>query len=216
MNIAIVDDHVLFRRSLKVLIELFPGYKVTHDASHGQDLIKQLAPASLPDIVLMDINMPVMDGYATTTWLRNNHPAIKVLALSTMDAEAAIIKMIKSGACGYVLKDAEPAELRMAFEEVMSRGYFYNELVTRKVMRSVGLLAETKGNSGTFANLSERELELLKYICTELTYKEIADKMFLSARTVEGYRDNLCEKLNLKSRVGLAMYAIKNQIVTSY
>ena len=199
-----------------MLIELFPGYKVTHDASHGQDLIKQLAPASLPDIVLMDINMPVMDGYATTTWLRNNHPAIKVLALSTMDAEAAIIKMIKSGACGYVLKDAEPAELRMAFEEVMSRGYFYNELVTRKVMRSVGLLAETKGNSGTFANLSERELELLKYICTELTYKEIADKMFLSARTVEGYRDNLCEKLNLKSRVGLAMYAIKNQIVTSY
>lgn len=216
MNIAIVDDHVLFRRSLKVLIELFPGYKVTHDASHGQDLIRQLTPANLPDIVLMDINMPVMDGYATTTWLHNNHPAIKVLALSTMDAEAAIIKMIKSGACGYVLKDAEPAELRMAFEEVMSRGYFYNELVTRKVMRSVGLLAETKGNSGTFASLSERELELLKYICTELTYKEIADKMFLSARTVEGYRDNLCEKLNLKSRVGLAMYAIKNQIVTSY
>lgn len=216
MNIAIVDDHVLFRRSLKVLIELFPGYKVTHDASHGQDLIRQLTPASLPDIVLMDINMPVMDGYATTAWLRNNHPAVKVLALSTMDAEAAIIKMIKSGACGYVLKDAEPAELRMAFEEVMSRGYFYNELVTRKVMRSVGLLTETRGNSGTFANLSERELELLKYICTELTYKEIADKMFLSARTVEGYRDNLCEKLNLKSRVGLAMYAIKNQIVTSY
>ncbi|TFF33371.1 response regulator transcription factor [Mucilaginibacter psychrotolerans] len=216
MNIAIVDDHVLFRRSLKVLIELFSGYKVTHDASHGQDLIRQLTPANLPDIVLMDINMPVMDGYATTHWLRNNHPAIKVLALSTMDAEAAIIKMIKSGACGYVLKDAEPAELRMAFEEVMSRGYFYNELVTRKVMRSVGLLADANGSVGTFANLTERELELLKYICTELTYKEIADKMFLSARTVEGYRDNLCEKLNLKSRVGLAMYAIKNQIVTSY
>ncbi|MEO7216303.1 response regulator transcription factor [Mucilaginibacter sp.] len=216
MNIAIIDDHVLFRKSLKVLIELFPGYKVICDASHGKDFISRLNSASLPDIVLMDINMPVMDGYATTAWLRNNYPAVKVLALSTMDAETAIIKMIKSGAHGYVLKDAEPAELRLAFEEVVSRGYFYNELVTRKIMRSVGVLADNNSSTNTFAKLSEREIELLKYICTELTYKEIADKMFLSARTVEGYRDTLCDKLNLKSRVGLAMYAIRNQIVSAY
>jgi DNA-binding NarL/FixJ family response regulator len=216
MNIAIIDDHVLFRKSLKVLIELFPGYKVTHDASNGKDFITLLKQGMLPDVALMDINMPVMDGYATTQWLRNNHPAVKVLALSTMDAETAIIKMIKSGASGYVLKDAEPAELRLAFEEVISRGYFYNELVTRKIMRSVSVLAEVNGQTNTFAKISERELELLKYICTELTYKEIADKMFLSVRTVEGYRDTLCEKLNLKSRVGLAMYAIRNQIVTAY
>jgi len=129
-----------------------------------------------------------------------------------MDAETAIIKMIKSGAKGYVLKDAEPQELRQAFDDLMSRGYYYNELVTRKVMNSIGQLTESQSTLGVFAKLSERETEFLKLTCTELTYKEIADKLCISVRTVEGYRDTLCEKLNLKTRVGLAMYALKNQI----
>jgi len=211
--IAIADDHALFRKGLAVLINLFPNYKVLFDASNGKDLIAHINPKQLPDIVLLDINMPEMDGYATAEWLKNNYPEIKILALSTMDAETAIIKMIRSGAKGYVLKDAEPAELKLAFDEVMSRGYFYNELITRKVMNNVNQLTQQKNTTGTFANLSERELEFLKYVCTEMTYKEIADKMYLSVRTVEGYRDNLCEKLDLKTRVGLAMYAIKNNLV---
>jgi DNA-binding NarL/FixJ family response regulator len=214
IKIAIVDDHALFRKSLTILINLFAHYQVLYDASNGKDLIAQLKPDSLPDIVLMDINMPVMDGYATTAWLRTNYPAIKTLALSTMDAETAIIKMIKSGAKGYVLKDAEPTELKLAFDEVMNRGYFYNELITRKIMNSVMQLTETKNSIGVFAKLSEREIEFLKLVCTELTYKEIADKMFVSVRTAEGYRDTLCEKLDLKTRVGLAMYAIKNNLVS--
>jgi DNA-binding NarL/FixJ family response regulator len=213
IKIAIVDDHALFRKSLAVLIDLFPACSVLFDASNGKDLITQLKPNDIPDIILMDINMPVMDGYATTTWLQGNYPTIKVLALSTMDAETAIIKMIKSGAKGYILKDAEPNELKLAFEEVMNRGYFYNELMTRKIMGSVMQLTETNG-VGVFAKLTEREIAFLKYVCTELTYKEIADKLFVSVRTVEGYRDVLCEKLDLKTRVGLAMYAIKNNIVS--
>jgi len=211
LKIAIVDDHALFRKSLAVLINMFPQYEVIIDAANGQDMIS-LLKLQLPDIVLMDINMPVMDGYAATAWLRLNHPTVKVLALSTMDAETAIIKMIKSGAKGYVLKDAEPQELRQAFEDLMSRGYYYNELVTRKVMNSIGQLTESQSTLGVFAKLSERETEFLKLTCTELTYKEIADKLCVSVRTVEGYRDTLCEKLNLKTRVGLAMYALKNQI----
>ncbi|HTI07588.1 MAG TPA: response regulator transcription factor [Puia sp.] len=213
-SIAIVDDHILFRKSLTVLIDLFPKYKVIYDASNGKDLIAQLKENSLPDIVLMDINMPVMDGYSTTAWLRDNYPQVKVLALSTMESETAIIKMIKSGAKGYVLKDAEPEELKLAFEEVLSRGYFYNELISQKVLKSVHELTEPRNKVGLFANLSEREIEFLKLVCTELAYKEIADKLFVSVRTVEGYRDTLCEKLNLKTRVGLAMYAIKNNLVT--
>lgn len=213
INIAIVDDHALFRKSLTVLIDLFPRYKVLYDAANGTDFIAQLNPKQLPDIVLMDINMPVMDGYSTTLWLKNNHPEVKVLALSTMDAETAIIKMIKSGAKGYVLKDAEPQELKQAFEEVMARGYFYNELISHKVLKSVYELTEPNNKLGIFANLNEREIEFLKLVCTELTYKEIAAKLFVSVRTVEGYRDTLCEKLNLKTRVGLAMYAIKNNFV---
>ena len=211
LKIAIVDDHALFRKSLAVLINMFPQYEVIIDAANGQDMIS-LLKLQLPDIVLMDINMPVMDGYAATAWLRLNHPTVKVLALSTMDAETAIIKMIKSGAKGYVLKDAEPQELRQAFDDLMSRGYYYNELVTRKVMNSIGQLTESQSTLGVFAKLSERETEFLKLTCTELTYKEIADKLCVSVRTVEGYRDTLCEKLNLKTRVGLAMYALKNQI----
>jgi DNA-binding NarL/FixJ family response regulator len=212
--IAIVDDHTMFRKGLITLINLFPNYSVLFDASNGKDFIKQLNPKKLPDIVLMDITMPEMDGYATTEWIHKNYPDIKVLALSTMDSEAAIIKMIKSGAKGYVLKDAEPSELRYAFDEVMSQGYFYNELITRKVMNAVSSLVDTKNPVSVFAKLTDREIEFLKYACTEMTYKEIADKMFLSVRTVEGYRDALCEKLDLKGRIGLAMYAIKNQIVT--
>jgi len=211
--IAIVDDHAMFRKGLMILINLFPNYSVLFDASNGKDFIAQLNPKHLPDIVLMDITMPEMDGYATAEWLHNNYPDIKILALSTMDSEAAIIKMIKSGAKGYVLKDAEPDELKLAFDEVMSQGYFYNELITRKVLKGVGKLVDGKNPMSVFVKLTDREIEFLKYACTEMAYKEIADKMFVSVRTVEGYRDALCEKLDLKSRVGLAMYAIKNQIV---
>jgi DNA-binding NarL/FixJ family response regulator len=120
--------------------------------------------------------------------------------------------MIKSGAKGYVLKDAEPQELKQAFDDLMTRGYYYNELVTRKVMNSINQLTESQSNLGLFVKLSERDTEFLKLTCTELTYKEIADKLCVSVRTVEGYRDTLCEKLNLKTRVGLAMYALKNHI----
>lgn len=215
IQIAIVDDHTMFRKGLIKLINLFPNYSVLLDASYINDFISQLNPKRLPDIVLMDITMPGMDGYIATTWLHDNHPDIKVLALSTMDSESAIIKMIKCGAKGYVLKDADPSELRFAFDEVLRQGYYYNELVTRKVMSAVSNLLDTKNPVSLFAKLTDRELEFLRYTCTELTYKEIADRMFLSVRTVEGYRDSLCEKLDLKSRIGLAMYAIKNQIVNT-
>ena len=208
--IAIADDHSMFRKGLIALINLFPGYQVLFDAANGKELIGKLNPDQLPDIILMDINMPEMDGYAATEWLHNNYPEIKVLALSTMDSETAIIRMVKSGAKGYVLKDADTDELKLAFDEVLHRGYFYNETITRKVIQAVTTLTDAKNKTGTFVNLSDREIDFLKFVCTELTYKEIADKMFVSARTIEGYRDALCEKLELKTRVGLAMYAVKN------
>ena len=208
--IAIVDDHVMFRKGLAALINLFPGYEVIFDAGNGKEFIAQLETNKTPDIVLMDIIMPEMDGYATSDWIRENRPEIKILALSTLDAETAIIKMIKSGAKGYVLKDADTEELKHAFNEIFSRGYFYNDFISQKVLSAVHQLTETKNNIATFANFSQREIEFLKYACTELAYKEIADKMNVSVRTVEGYRDALCEKLNLKTRIGLAMYAVKN------
>ncbi|HLK27912.1 MAG TPA: response regulator transcription factor [Puia sp.] len=211
--VAIVDDHTMFRKGLASLVNLFPNYKVLFDATNGQDFIKQLQPRSLPDIVLLDIAMPEMDGYATANWIRANYPEIKILALSTMDAETAIIKMIKNGAKGYVLKDAEPAELKRAFDEVLSLGYYYNDLVSRKIIQSVNLLTEDNNKISTFANLNERELAFIKLACSEKTYFEIAKEMFLSERTIDGYRDALFKKLNVTTRVGLVMYAIKNGLV---
>jgi DNA-binding NarL/FixJ family response regulator len=211
--IAIVDDHTMFRKGLASLINLFPGYKVLFDAANGKDFIKQLQPRSIPDILLLDIAMPEMDGYTTANWVRSNYPEMKILALSTMDADAAIIRMIRNGAKGYVLKDAEPSELKRALDEVFSLGYFYNDLVTRKIMQSVNLLSDNKTHISTFANLTERELSFLKLACSEKTYAEIAIEMFVGERTVDGYRDALFKKLNVSSRVGLAIYAIKNGLV---
>ncbi|QNN43899.1 response regulator [Pedobacter roseus] len=211
-NIALVDDHILFRKGLAALISYFPSYNILFEAGNGKDFIRQLKIYDVPDIVLLDINMPEMDGYSTASWLRTNHPEVNILALSTMDAETAIIKMITNGAKGYVLKDAEPEELKRAFDEVISKGYFYNDLVTRKVMQSLSSLA-TNSKISDFVKLTEREMEFLKYTCTEKTYNEIAAEMFVSPRTIDGYRNSLCEKLQLKSRTGLALYAVKHGIV---
>jgi DNA-binding NarL/FixJ family response regulator len=211
--IAIVDDHTMFRKGLASLINFFPDYKVLFDASNGKDFIAQLRPKHLPDIVLLDITMPEMDGYATAEWIRVNYPEINILALSTMDAETVIVKMIRHGARGYVLKDAEPAELRKAFDGVLTSGFYYNDIITRKVLKSVSLIADEKSGINTFIRLTEREIEFLKKVCSEKTYQQIAGEMFLSVRTIDGYRDALFEKLNVTSRVGLVLYAIRNGIV---
>jgi len=211
--VTVVDDHTMFRKGICALINLFPNYKVLFDAANGQDFIKQLQPRHIPDIVLLDVVMPEMDGYLTANWIKANYPEIKILALSTMDAETAIIRMIKNGAKGYVLKDAEPSELKQAFDEVLSRGYYYNDLISRKIIQSVNLLADDKNGITTFSNLTDRELTFLKLACSEKTYFEIAKEMFVSERTVDGYRDSLFKKLNISTRVGLAIYAIKNGIV---
>jgi DNA-binding NarL/FixJ family response regulator len=209
--IALVDDHTMFRKGLAVLIDLFPNYKVLMDVGNGREFIDQLDPDHLPDIVLLDIHMPIMDGYSTAAWLLANHPQIRVLALSTMDNDATIIKMIHQGARGYILKDADPKELQIAFEEILAKGYYYNEMLTRKVIQSIH-------NAGTdsahaFPKLTDREMEFLKHACSEKNYQQIASDMFVSERTVDGYRESLFKKFNVSNRVGLVLYAIKNQLV---
>jgi DNA-binding NarL/FixJ family response regulator len=211
--IAIVDDHTMFRKGLISLINLFPNYKVLFDAANGKDFIKQLQPRHVPDILLLDIAMPEMDGYLTANWVKTNYPSIKILALSTMDSETAIIKMIKNGAKGYVLKDAEPKELRQAFDYVLSKGFYYNDLISNKIIQSVNLLVDDKTGLNAFTKLSDKELNFLQLACSEKTYIEIAKEMFVSDRTVDGYREALFKKFNVSTRVGLVMYAIKNDMV---
>ena len=213
-KIVIVDDHTMFRKGLCMLIDLFPQYQILFDAENGKDFIAKLTPDNLPDIVLLDISMPVMDGYDTAIWIKNNYPEIKILALSTMDADTAIIKMIQRGAKGYVLKDADPDELKLAFNEVLTRGFFYNDLVSKKVLNSINLLVDNDSPINKLLKLSTRELEFLKLTCSEKSYQQIAAEMFVSERTIDGYREALFKKLGVSTRVGLVMYAIKNGITS--
>lgn len=208
IKIAIVDDHVVLRNGLAELIKKL-GYTVLFEGSNGKELIAGLDKDKLPDVVLMDINMPQMDGFATSKWLLVNHPKIKVLALSMYDDEGAIIRMLKSGAKGYLLKSAETSDLKQAIDSVFLKGYYYSEMVTGTLFRSVHKDEE----AGLVSNLNEREIHFLKLAATEMTYKEIADEMYVSPRTVDGYRETLFEKLNVKSRIGLVLFAIKNRIV---
>ena len=174
--------------------------------------MEQLNPTNLPDIVLMDINMPGKDGFETTLWLKQNYPFVKVLALSMYDNEQSIIRMLKNGAKGYILKDTDPREFKTALDSVFSKGYYYSELVAGKLIHAVNNLDKSDHGIQSRA-LNDREIEFIRLACTEMTYKEIADRMFLSPRTIDGYRDALFEKLNIKTRVGLVMFAIKNGIV---
>ncbi|MFI5124490.1 MAG: response regulator [Chitinophagales bacterium] len=209
-NIAIVDDHTMFRKGLAVLINLFPSYHVLLDVGNGKEFTEILDPGQLPDIVLLDIHMPLMDGYATASWLRARYPEIRVMALSTMDSDMSIIKMIHQGARGYILKDADPKELKLAFDEIMDKGYYYNEILTRKVMQSI----HNSNESGDgFPKLTDRELEFLQHACSEKNYQQIAREMFVSERTVDGYRESVFKKFNVSNRVGLVLYAIRNQLV---
>jgi two-component system, NarL family, invasion response regulator UvrY len=212
-TIALTDDHSLLRNGLAQLVTSL-GHTVLFEADNGVDFQKKLAAKNLPELVLMDINMPEMDGYATTQWLKENHPDVKVLALSMYDNEASIIRMLKCGAKGYILKDSEPAELKTAIDAIISKGYYYSDLVSGKLINAINKIEDGGSDVHTLVNLNDRETDFLKYACTEMTYKEIADKMFVSPRTIDGYRDALFEKLQVKTRVGLVMYAIKNSIVT--
>jgi DNA-binding NarL/FixJ family response regulator len=208
-KVALVDDHALLRNGLASVINNSEGYQVVFEADNGRHFIEMLKTHPKPDILLLDITMPEMDGFETAYWVRNNAPDIKILVLSMMDDDKSIIRMLKYGARGYILKDSKPEVLRSALRDIKERGFFFNELVSGRL---VHLAANTDGEKGDGPVLNEKETDFLKLCCTEKSYKEIADAMQITPRAVEALRSNLFEKLHTLSRVGLAMYAIKNGI----
>jgi len=202
--IAIVDDHTLFRDGVAALMAEFDELQVVFEAENGEQMQHLLAKHPLPQVILMDINMPVMDGYLAAKWVKDNYPQIRILALSMFEEDKAVIRMIKSGAGGYVLKESKPRELLHAIKTINEKGVYINEMVSGKLVRKV---ADDDG-----PEFSRKEFEFLRLCCSELTYKEIADLMFVSPRTVDNYRESLFQKLNLKTRTGLVLYAIQNEI----
>ncbi|GAB3922753.1 response regulator [Mucilaginibacter myungsuensis] len=207
IQIALVDDHRLFRSGIASLISGFKGYHVMFEAGNGEELTNKLTPKVKPDIILLDINMPIMDGIQTAKWLHDTYPNICVIILSMFGDAEKVLQMVKMGVKGYLLKDAEPHEFEQALAKVSAGEVYYPDFVTRHIINSFNQQPE-------LIKLNNREIEFLKLAATELTYKEIADEMCISARTVDGYRDALFEKLQIKSRVGLVLYAIKNKMIT--
>lgn len=206
-SIIIVDDHKLVSKAIAELIEGFSTYEILFDLNNGKELLEKLKnKKNIPDIVLLDINTPIMNGFETMKILNAEYPQIKVLALSMNDDEETIIKIIKLGACGYISKLIDDEELKLALDTIIEKGFYYTEGVTNFLVHSL----KSDINKPEKIKFSDREKEMLKLICTELTYKEIADKMFLSPKTIDGYRDALFHKIGVKTRVGLAIYAIKN------
>jgi two-component system invasion response regulator UvrY len=205
IKIALVDDHIVLRKSLADLIDKLEDVEVVFQADNGLHCMDQLKSNPSPDIILLDITMPVMGGVQTAAMLKQLYPKIKILALTMISSDQIILPMVKNGARGYLLKDCETAELQTALLAVYEDGYYYNHLLTRKMIKNDPKL----GNN----LLNERELTFLKWACTELTHKEIAEEMQVSPRTIDGYRDSLFKKLQVNSRVGIAIYAIKHGLV---
>ena len=209
VNIAIADDHQLFLKSLEMMIDSFQGFNVVACATNGEVLLQKLENETvLPEIVLLDVNMPVMDGPATAAALTKKYPHLKLIALSMKDDDATVLQMVRVGCCAYLLKGIHPDELEQALVEVNQSGYYNADEMNLRYRR---LLKKKDEPSDHF---SDRELAFLKLACSDLTYKQIADQMHLAERTIDGYREQLFQKLNVQSRVGMILEALRRGLVS--
>jgi len=202
-KVVIVDDHILLSQAITELVNVFADFTMLYSCKNGKELLDKLKDTdNLPDVILMDVNMPILNGIETTQIITETYPKLKVIALSVEEEENTIIDMLKAGARGYLMKDCKKEQLENAMIKVIQEGYFHTNTVAK-------LLVESLNERNSKIELKERELEFMMHACSEKTYKEIAEKMFVSPKTVEGYRDKLYEKLNIKNRIGLVLYAIK-------
>ncbi len=207
IKIAIAEDHTLVRKAFIDLINGFEGFKIIIEAATGAQLVQQVSESNLPDVVIMDIHMPDMDGFEAMHQIKHRFPKLNVLVVSMLSDELSILRMVRMGVKGYLVKDTEPAEFKSALETVASGKYYYSGYVTARMISSVNKEVDM------LKLISERELEFLKYVCSDMSYQQIADKMFVSPRTIDGYRDSLFQKLQVKNRVALALFAVKYGIV---
>ncbi|MET0636815.1 MAG: response regulator transcription factor [Chitinophagaceae bacterium] len=213
IKVALVDDHVLVRSAIASLINSFESFKVTYEANNGREFVESLTVGQLPDIVILDLNMPEMNGHQTASWLNDNYSEISVLILSEYDSELTLIRLLQKGVKGFLKKDAQASELKFALQAILQTGYFYSNHTNGKI---VNLFRTGQGGSVNLqkAMLSDQELQFLQLSCSDRTYKEIALLMNLNVRTIDTIRDQLFFKLDAKSRVGLVMIAMKNGIHT--
>ncbi|MCX6319290.1 MAG: response regulator transcription factor [Bacteroidetes bacterium] len=211
IKIALADDHVLLRNALASLINTFGNCEVIHQCGTGRELVAHIDAGHIPDVVILDLNMPDMDGYEAANWLQQHHPGVNVLMLTMYDSELSLIRLLQAGVKGFLKKDIHPDELKFAIQSVVQSGYYYSNHTTGKLVNL--FRSGPDGATGLQkAMLTDQELEFLKLACSDLTYKEIAQQMGLNPRSVDNLRDQLFVKLDVKSRVGLAMVAMRHGI----
>ncbi|PZR26436.1 MAG: DNA-binding response regulator [Citrobacter freundii] len=212
LNIALVDDHNLFRKGLIKLINLGDTenkYNILFEADSGDMLQQKMTQGPFPEIIVMDIDMHGMDGYQSVDWLKRTHPGVKVLVMTMFENERAIIRMLRMGVKGFINKDIEVEEMHQALDTIAKGGFYYSEAATEILQQNLN--GNIKFETGP--NLSEKEREFLKLVATEMTYQQIADRMNLSVKTIDGYRESLFKRLNVKTRVTLAIYALTNGLI---
>jgi DNA-binding NarL/FixJ family response regulator len=214
IKIAIADDQVLFREGLAALLQHIPDFELLFEAEHGAAMLEQLAAAEvLPDIALLDIEMPVMDGVVLQQEMQQRFPQVKAIMLSVNASERLTARLIHNGASGYLLKNCGRTELETAIRTTYTSGFYLDARVLKAIQTaSRGNTRGLTNVDGVFIELSEREREVLQLICQELTNAEIAEKLFISPRTAEGHRNNLLLKTGCRNTAGLVLFAIKHQI----
>ncbi|MCI4666671.1 MAG: response regulator transcription factor [Bacteroidia bacterium] len=218
INIALCDDHKLFREGMKSILQQNEGFDVIIEAENGKDLLdklEDLKPQS-PDIILLDLEMPELDGIATLPFLQEKHGDVHVIILSMHSDESLMAHLMEKGANGYVLKDADGDELKEAIEGTLNNGYFFSEDVSKAMLNQLVKKNKIKPAFKNNIQLTDRETEVLMLICKEMTTAEIAEKLFLSPRTVEGYRNRLLEKTGARNTAGLVLFASKSELLDSW
>ncbi len=208
----IADDHKIFRQGLRYALADDELLQLVGEAENGKDLLK-LVEIDKPEVILMDMKMPEMDGIEATQKIHARYPEIKILMLTSYDNEDFIMHLLELGANGYLLKNADPDEIKKAIRTVYEADYYFNQLVSNTMLRNITRKTNAALKFKDSIKLNDREVEVLKLICSEMTTAEIAAKIFLSSRTVEGIRTNLIEKIGVRNTAGLVVYAIKNGIV---
>ncbi|KAF2326265.1 response regulator transcription factor [Flavobacterium daemonense] len=212
IKIALVDDEVLFRKGIAFLLQREDNIEIIFEASNGEELLESLNKCEIkPDIIIMDLKMPLLNGVEATKIIRKAHPDIKIIALTSYDSKSFIANMIQIGAVAYLIKNTTPKDLILTINEVAKKGFYYNESVLKTIQDTIVSSKNSKVNLET-GFLSPREIEILQLICQQKTTTEIAEHLFLSPRTVEGHRNNLLLKTESRNIAGLVVYAIQNEI----
>jgi DNA-binding NarL/FixJ family response regulator len=210
--VAIADDHKIFRKGVILSLRPFTNIKFVLEAENGDELLNGIAEAE-PDVVLMDLRMPGKDGIETTKLLSKQSPHIRIIVLSMYEDERFVSHMMENGANGYLLKNAEPQEIRRAIMDVYEKGYYLNTFVNRILLKKAHAKQKVIPSLNNEITLSDKERDVLKFICMEFTAQEIAQKMEISPRTVEAIKDRLMERFGSKNTAGLVFFAVKNNLV---